>query len=160
MKKFTAICSVIIGLFACYRLYKVFFGDDFGKHISVDNNKIFYKGAATEAEARNTGAFLNRQGFYDGKNEKDIQLDKAGDTVLFKMIVDTSKVDKNTEEAFRSLNAIFSDSVFQQKPVNVLLCNTSFEPYQTYYFTAQQPAASNSATGVESAVPAKEVNEK
>ena len=134
MKKFTAVCSVIIALFACYRLYAAFFGKPYGKHVSIEKNKLFYTDKLSEADARRTGEFLKRNGFYTEGEEKDVQLDKAADTVLFKMVADKSKLNAEVEQAMESLPKIFSDSLFGAKPVNVLLCNDKLEPYRTIAF--------------------------
>ena len=134
MKKFTAVLSILVALFACYRLYAAFFGNAYGKHISIDKNKLYYTDKMTEADAKRTGDFLNRNGFYTAGEEKDVQLDKAADTVLFKMVTDKSKMSAEVEQAMEALPRIFSDSLFAGKPVNVLLCNDKLEPYRTVAF--------------------------
>lgn len=134
MKKFTAVIAILTGLLACYRLYAAFFGNDFGSHINVDKNKLYYTEKITEADARRTGAFLKREGFYQEGTEKDIQLDKAGDTVLFKMVVDKSKLTAEVEQAMQALPTVFSDSLFANKPVNILLCDDKLEAFRTITF--------------------------
>lgn len=134
MKKFTAVLSVLVALLAVYRLYAAFFGNSFGKHISIDKNKVYYTDKMSEADAKRAGDFLNRNGFYSAGEQKDIQLDKAADTVLFKMVVDKSKWTNDVEQAMQSLPKIFSDSLFAGKPVNLLLCNDKLESYRTLAF--------------------------
>ena len=134
MKKFTAVLSILVGLLAVYRLYAAFFGNRYGKHISVDKNKLYYTDKLNEADAKRTGEFLKRNGFYSEAEEKDIQLDKNADTVLFKMVVDKTKLNAETEQAMQALPKIFSDSLFAAKPVNVLLCNDKLEPFRTVVF--------------------------
>ena len=137
MKKFTAVVSILVALLAVYRLYAAFFGNSYGKHISIDKNKLYYTDKMNEADAKRTGDFLKRNGFYTAGEEKDIQLDKAADTVLLKMVVDKSKLNTETEQALEALPAIFSDSLFAAKPVNVLLCNDNLESFRTINFHHQ-----------------------
>lgn len=139
MKKITAIASILIGLFACYRLYAAFFGAEYGEHVSIGKNKIYYTGNSTKTEAQQLGSFLQRNNFYDDGKQKDIQITSLDSNVFVRMVVDKAKVNAELESALPGLTTVISDSVFTKKPVNIQLCNDKMEPYKTVAYQMAEP---------------------
>lgn len=139
MKKITAIVSIVLGLFAVYKLYAAFFVDEHGKHISVNKNKVYYDGSGTEAEAQRLGSFLERNKFYDDGKQKDIQVFGMDSSVFVRLVVDKTKVNPEMEGTLADLTHVISDSVFNKKPVNIQLCDDKLKPYKTVAFRPAAP---------------------
>lgn len=147
MKKLIPIVAVLAGFIGAYRLYAAFFSKPYGDVYKIGKHHIYYQNKISRSEAEQTGAFLKRNDFYVDGQQKDLQLDKAGDTVLVKMIVDREKFTAENKGAFVALTGLFSDSVFTGKPVNILVCNDQFEPYQTIHYSPQQVVEEEKTAG-------------
>lgn len=96
---------------------------DYGKEKNFDNIQIFYTEGITEAEVDACGKYLQETNKDDGQT-KTIQLNKAGETYQFRMVV---KEGLEKEQEYIDLGPLYatelSNNVFNKKPVEVHYCD-------------------------------------
>lgn len=124
MKQFIFVFFIAAGLLSC---------TNYGKKVSQDYLEVYYKDNVSKEEAQKTLDFLypiwkNDEGKTDTKS---VQLTKSGDTISFRMVVDKDKLGKVEDESFYMMGNLFSDSLFDGKPVNMVLTDNSFKPIRT-----------------------------
>jgi len=118
---------------------------NYGKKVSQDYLEVYYKDGITKEQAQKTLDFLypvwkSKTGKTDTKS---VQLTKAGgDTVNFRFVVDKDKLKDMDDETFYIMGTVFSDSIFNGAPVNVVLADNSFKTIRTLAFKkTTDPAA-------------------
>lgn len=108
---------------------------NYGKKAKSGNVEVYYKDGVEKADAQKLADL-----FYEAvkaadpsnKDKKSFQLTKPGDTVLLKMVVDKEKYAKlENNESLYAILYMVSDSVFNGKPVNLLLTNNRFNTFET-----------------------------
>ncbi len=106
---------------------------NYGEKVNKEYLEVYYQPSVNKAIAEKTLDFLypiwRLQG--DATEKKSVQLDMAGDTLLFRMVAQLDKVKDMGEDVFIGLGKILSDSIFDQKPVNVVLTDNKFKAVKT-----------------------------
>jgi hypothetical protein len=127
MKQLILAIFIAAGLVAC---------TNYGKKVSQDYLEVYYKDGATKEEAQKTLDFLYplwKEA--DGKTDKkSIQLTKSGDTINFRMVVDKAKLAQVDDETFYTMSNLFSDTLYNGAPVNMVFSDNSFKPIRTLVF--------------------------
>ena len=132
MKKILFAIAIATSLLAC---------TNYGKKVSKDYLEVYYKDGATEQEAQKTLDFLYPLWKDEsGKTEtKSVQLTKSGDTVNFRVVVDEKKLKEMGDATFYAMGTLFSDSLFNGAPVNMVFSDNSFKPIRTLVFKKTDP---------------------
>jgi hypothetical protein len=121
---------------------------NYGKKVSQDYLEIYYKDGISREQAEKTVKFLYP--YWKDKtsietSKKSVQLTKTGDTVNFRMVSDEKKMKLVDDETFYTMSNIFSDSLFNHSPVNLVLTDNHFKTIRTLHFKKMElsePAAS------------------
>jgi hypothetical protein len=117
--------TVLLSLSAC---------NNYGDKVTHGYLEVYYKEGITKAQAQRTVDFLYPY-WQDpsGKTDtKSVQLDRNGDTVLFRMVADEKKMALVDDATFYSMGNVFSDSIFNGAPVNIHLTNNRFKTIRVY----------------------------
>lgn len=113
---------------------------NYGKKVSQDYLEVYYKDGATEEQAQKTLDFLYplwKEA--NGKTDKkSVRLTKNGDTINFCMVVDKSKLAQIDDETFYIMSNLFSDSLYNGAPVNMVFSDDSFKPIRTLVFEKRE----------------------
>lgn len=100
----------------------------YGKKIKInDKSEVYYKGDATEAEAKKLGDFLLTKEYFDSSNAKSVQLVKDSSHYIVKFVVDKEAIKKDTVNVklgYKVWGKWISDNVFDGKAVDVVLADT------------------------------------
>jgi hypothetical protein len=144
---------IILFLLAAFSLAAC---SNYGKKIKVEGTKgeVYYKGdGVTESDAKKTGEFLKKQGYFSADKGASVQLRKEADAYVIsfvynKKVYDTLKIADNL---FKILGAQASKEVFDGKKVNIALTNDHFKEYKSIPYdeaTAKslEPPVSDAAT--------------
>lgn len=108
------------------------YGTNYGDKLNLGDNEIYYTSNVTKAEVQALGNYLVEEGFYGDEQNVSIQLDKDGDTYLFRMVVKYGfEKDKDTINIMKGLCALLLEDVFINKKVNVQLCDSKFRTLRT-----------------------------
>lgn len=108
---------------------------NYGKKVKSGNVEVYYKDGAEKADAQKLADL-----FYEAvkaadpsnKDKKSFQLSKPGDTILLKMVVDKKKYAKlDDNESLYAVLYMVSDSIYNGKPVNLLLTDNRFKTFET-----------------------------
>jgi hypothetical protein len=117
---------------------------NFGKKVKSGNIVVYYKTGIDESQAKKAADLFNlavQQTNPNATGEKAFQLSKPSDTVLLKMSVDKSKMDKIGEGSYYAIITLVSDSVFNGAPVNLSLTDNRFNPIRSFAFKKQEKQA-------------------
>jgi hypothetical protein len=99
-----------------------------GTKLDFEGSSVFYKNGITEAEAKSLGDYLIKIKFFNSERQKSVQLDKDADTFLFKIVVgDGSEKGDDIAVVMEAMAIDLSFGVFENKPVNVHLCDGYFK---------------------------------
>jgi hypothetical protein len=122
---------------------------NYGKKVSQDYLEVYYKDGITKEQAQKTLDFIYPV-WKDksGKTAtKSIQLTKGnGDTINFHMVIDKSKLKDVTDETFYNMGNVFSDSLFNKAPVNIILADDHFKDIRTLAYKKPEVAPEEKAT--------------
>jgi hypothetical protein len=108
---------------------------DYGTKLSFNNGELYFTQNVTESEALRLGNFLVEDGFFYGE-KITVQLDKAEDTYLFRMVT-TEGTEDNQDyiaEAKKS-TGVLSKNVFHDAPVNFHICDDRLKTKTEIQFT-------------------------
>ncbi len=98
-------------------------GQGYGKRLEFKGGELYYTSRVTKQQAQKLGEYLVEQGFFDG-TRKSIQLDKRGDTYLFRAVMKKDAQDNEvTQRLFQVFAAELSLRVFDGSPVEIHLCD-------------------------------------
>ena len=120
--------TIVLGLTAC---------TNYGKKVSQDYLEVYYKDGISKEQAQKTLNFLYPLWKSDsGKtNTKSVQLTKAGgDSINFRMVSNKDKLKEIGDETFYAMANLFSDSLFNGVPVNIIFTDEMFKTYRTLVF--------------------------
>jgi hypothetical protein len=84
----------------------------FGESIEVGKSSVYYKDGVTEAEARQVGAVLVAEGYFDDDTEGAVQVVRVGGTPHLRFIVTDAGLADELEDAFREAGRAVADQVF------------------------------------------------
>ncbi|MGI8467990.1 MAG: hypothetical protein ACR2N3_06010 [Pyrinomonadaceae bacterium] len=111
-----------VGL-GCSEISKISGIGEYGTKLEFNGGELYYTNNVTEAEARRLGNYLVKEGLFDG-NRKTVQLDKAGSTYQFRVVVLKEKQnDPATFQIWKEAAAEISRDVFNNAPTEVHVCD-------------------------------------
>lgn len=101
--------------------------------------QIFYGEGVTEAKANQTLDFLYPLWRNDGAEtvNKTVELTRSADTFNFRMVVLPDRVSSITGETIGSFIQLMSDTLFDDSPVNVVLCDDHFKEQKTIRYSEE-----------------------
>ncbi len=95
----------------------------YGTKLDFNNGELYYTDNVTEADARKLGDYLVKSGFFDGR-KITVQLDKAGATYQFRMVVVKEKQnDEATALLMKTFAGEISEEVFNDAPTELHICD-------------------------------------
>jgi hypothetical protein len=96
---------------------------NYGTKLDFNNGELYYTDNVTESDARKLGDYLVKEGFFNGK-KITVQLDKAGSTYQFRMVVQAEKQnDETTLELLKPFAEDISENVFNNAPTELHVCD-------------------------------------
>jgi len=110
---------------------------DYGKKATKGPIEVFYKDGVTATQAQkaaNLFFYIDSSQNNNTKESKSIQFTKIADTIFFKMVASKEKLASVNDFAFEAIGNMFTDSVFDGKPVNVELTDNTFNPIKKVQF--------------------------
>ena len=116
---------------------------NYGKKVKSGSVEIYYKEGISEPEAQKTADMFDRlvkQSDPSATQRKSFQLTKPSDTVMLKMVVDKDKMGNVGDESFYAIAYMVSDSIFNGKPVNMVLTDNKFKAVRTLTYKLQEAA--------------------
>ncbi|MEJ7911634.1 MAG: hypothetical protein WKF70_00670 [Chitinophagaceae bacterium] len=139
---FLALISAALMLTSC---------NDYGETITInEKSEVFYKGDGVgEADARNLGDFLLKQGYFTPTDERSVQLTKDGATYVVKFILDEDKIKAQDSATmvtgFKVWHMWIQDNVFDGAKTRLVLADAKLKDLREIgEFTAQEKAELNS----------------
>ena len=128
--------------------------EDYGKSVKInEKSEVFYKGdGVSEAEAKNLGAFLLKQEYFNTADERTVQLMKDGDSYVVKFIVDQEKIKQQDSTTvvtgFKVWHMWIQDNVFNGAKLRLVLADDKLKDLQEVgQFTAEEKAQINAEEG-------------
>lgn len=114
---------------------------NYGKKAKSGDIEVYYKDGIEKADAEKMAKLFDmavqRSGPSSGR--KSFQLSKAGDTVTLKMVADKEALAKlNDDEMLYSIINLVADSVFNGRPVNLVLTNNKFKGFRTVTYVKKE----------------------
>ena len=103
-----------------------------GDHYNVnDNSIIYYKDGMTQGDAKILGDFLVKNGYFDTRTEKAVQLGVEKDTINIKFGIDRSKVtdEMSVQSLFIVMGTAISAEVFGGKPLKIVLADQELKAF-------------------------------
>ena len=131
MKSIILTLLVAISLAAC---------TNFGPKVKKDYLEVYYKEGISKDLAQKTLDFIyplwkNKSGTTD---KKSIQLAKGeADTINFSAVIDEKKVKEMGDDVFYSMANVFSDSIYNGAPVNIIFTTDQFKPLRKLVYKKQ-----------------------
>ncbi len=109
---------------------------NYGKKVKSSNIEVYYNDGITEDQAQKTADYIYKLDTdpETKDNKKSFQLNKDGDTINCKMVVNEEKYKDIPVASFEAIGGLISANVFDGKPVNMILSTNKFKPLQTVYF--------------------------
>lgn len=99
----------------------------YGTKLDFNNGELYYTDNVTEADAKKLGDYLVKSGFFDGK-KLTVQLDKAGSTYQFRMVVVKEKqTDEATMELLKTFAGEISKDAFNNAPTELHVCDDALK---------------------------------
>jgi hypothetical protein len=98
--------------------------NNYGKKLKYGNSEVYYTTNVTEDLAKKLGDYLEKAQFFQADRRISVQLDKAADTFLFRMVVKKDFVNNpDYIESGKTSITELSKNVFDNKPVLVHFCD-------------------------------------
>ena len=100
----------------------------FGGKISFNRFDVYYTNGVTQEDARKLGEYFQGLGLNDMDEDREcVQVQKLADTYLVKfVVVDGAESDQEIIESFEFMGYILSALVYEGIPVDIHLCEYSF----------------------------------
>lgn len=121
--------------------------NSYGDKVKInDKSEVYYRGdGVTEADAKKLGDFLLKQGLFDDKNERSVQLSKDSGAYVVRFVFDKATFEKDKETTllgFQVWQMWISENVFNSAKTKVVLADNKFKDFQQIpEFTAEEKAA-------------------
>ncbi|MEO5946997.1 MAG: hypothetical protein ABIP79_09285 [Chitinophagaceae bacterium] len=118
---------------------------NYGKKVKSSNIEVYYNDGITEDQAQKTADYIYKLDTdpETKDNKKSFQLNKDGDTINCKMVVNEEKFKDIPVSSFEAIGGLISANVFDGKPVNMILSTNKFKPLQTVYFKKMEKENTN-----------------
>src|SRR5688572_247876 len=99
-----------------------------GDKIMYGKGELFYTDNVSKEQAEKLGGYLQNVGFWQADKKISVQLDKAADTFLFRMVVlDNFLNDPGFHQTAVTSVTEFSNNVFDKKPTVIHFCDDRFK---------------------------------
>lgn len=110
---------------------------NYGTKLKFKKGELYYTKNATKEEAEKLGNYLVAQNFFTDDHAITVQLDRAGDTTLFRFVVKDEFISKDdyAAQAASFCNSLSKD-VFNNKPVIIHFCDDHLKTKKIVYPTA------------------------
>ena len=95
------------------------------KYEAGKNIEVYYTDSVDQGTAKRTGDFLSRN--ISTETRKSFQLTRSGEIFIFRMVVDRNKIKELNDQALQAFALLLSDSVFNNRPVDIELCDDHFK---------------------------------
>ena len=121
-----------------------------GKKLKINNtSNVFYKGdEVNEADAKNLGDFLLKQGYFTTTDERSVQLIKDGNAYIVKFVIDEERLSQDSSTilaGFRVWQMWLQDDVFSGAETKLILADAELKDiHDVDAFTAKERAEMNS----------------
>ena len=125
MRKLFTFLAVAVAFSSCLKL---------GTKLTYKKGELYYTENVTKAEAEKLGNYLVTAGFFTDDHAITSQVDRKGDTVLFRFVVQPAYIDK--EDYVRSTATFcteLSEKVFENKPVAIHYCDDKMKTKKIVY---------------------------
>jgi hypothetical protein len=101
---------------------------NYGEKLQYGKSDLYFTENVNKEEAKKMGDFLQASQFFPVDKKISIQLDKASDTFLFRMVVMDSFVnDSSYIETAKLMVSEMSKNAFAEKPVIMHFCDQYFK---------------------------------
>lgn len=109
-------------------------GESYGEKVDFGNGEeVYYKGDATEQDARKLGAFLRNTGYFDGSGSKSVQIVKDSGTIMIRFVVkDGIWNQESYVSKFKDYGSQISSELYGGQQIEVHLCDTSFNTQKAF----------------------------
>jgi hypothetical protein len=131
MKPYILSLLVAVSLTAC---------TNYGPKVKKDYLEVYYKKGISKDMAQKALDYIYPLWKKESGNtdKKSIQLEKAGgDTINFRVVVDEKKAKEMGDDTFNVMAILFSDSIFNGAPVNIVFTTDRFKSIRTLVFNKQ-----------------------
>lgn len=109
--------------------------NNYGKKITIDDTmEVYMKGdSVNENQAKKIGNYLVKL-WSDSKQKKSLQLTRDSGTYVVKMVVDESKLKKDStiDLSFMALKTLLEAEVFNNQQIKFVLTDNTFKDIKTY----------------------------
>ena len=95
------------------------------KYEAGKNIEVYYTDSVDRGTAKRTGDFLSRN--ISTETRKSFQLTRSREIFIFRMVVDRNKIKELNDQALQAFALLLSDSVFNNRPVDIELCDDHFK---------------------------------
>lgn len=133
-KKITSSARFLLGLFI-FISFTVTACNNYGKKINYDKNELYYKGDATESEAKKLGDYLREGGkYFDQNTNFAVQLEKKEGNYTVRFVVDEKKLKSSAglEESYNAIREELSNHIFNNQAITVEITDGNFKTIKTY----------------------------
>jgi hypothetical protein len=112
--------ALVLTIYSCKGSY--------GQKLTYGKGELFYTDNVNKQQAEKLGGYLQNVGFWQADRTISVQLDKAADTFLFRMVVQPSYLNDPAfhQTAVTSVKE-FSNNVFDKSPTVIHFCNDQFK---------------------------------
>src|SRR4051812_31666196 len=121
----TAFAFLLTGVTAC---------TNYGKKVKIDGTKgeVYYKGGATEDDAKKVGNFLKENGFINNETVSSMQVVKDGDRYIVRFVYNKDYYNKTAglDNVFKVYAAKMSKELFDGKKVDIALADKYFKDFK------------------------------
>ena len=99
-----------------------------GDKLTYGKGELFYTDNVSKGQAEKLGSYLQGVGFWQADRTISVQLDKAADTFLFRMVVLPSYLnDPGFHQTAVTSVKEFSNNVFDKSPTIIHFCDDKFK---------------------------------
>lgn len=109
---------------------------NYGEKLTYSDTDVYYKDGATKQEAEQLGNYLVESGFSSKGKKKSVQLirDNDSNNLVFRMVVGDGVVDDSSNDFIFKTFATSLSKLYDNQPIDVHLCNNTFETQKIYAF--------------------------
>ncbi|MES2773505.1 MAG: hypothetical protein V4722_04950 [Bacteroidota bacterium] len=139
MKQFFQNVQSLLGLFILVSFTMIACNQyaDGSKKVAYGKNSVYYKGDATEADAKKLGDYLRAGGkYFDDSNECSVMVEKHNGAFTAKLVVDSAKIKSAADlkdDTYNFIAGELSRDVYEGKAITVEVTDGNFKTLKTYY---------------------------
>lgn len=109
------------------------FFNSHGEKVTIENSAVYYKGGATEDQAKALGAYLLQIGYFDKQSEKTVHLAYENGQHVLHLVVDQQKLSEPVDvaAAFWIMQPGLRQQVFNNSPIRIVLADAQLKTLHT-----------------------------